>query len=100
MAHTYAAPLTTHGAASARSIIDSHDEVARERRSLRARANLALVTLWAGLAVAIAVYAIDRERVGAGVLAVFVVAQLLAPWRAAFRSDDDEPVQRPIAFNA
>jgi hypothetical protein len=97
MAHTYAVRLT-HGASPARSSIDSPDEVARERQSLRARANLALVTLWAGLAVAIAVYAIDRESVGAGVLAVFVVAQLLAPWLAAFRSEDEEPVQRPIAF--
>ena len=56
--------------------------------------------MWAGLAVAIAAYAIDRESVGAGVLAVFVVAQLIVPWRAAFRSEDEEPAQRPIAFPA
>ena len=99
MAHTYA-PRLTHGASTARSSIDPPDEVALERRSLRARANLALVALWAGLAVAIAVYAIDRESVGAGVLAVFVVSQLLVPWRAAFSSDDEEPAQRPIAFAA
>jgi hypothetical protein len=97
MAQTYAARLT-HGAAPARSSIDTPDEVALERRSLRARANLALVALWASLAVAIAVYAIDRESVGAGVLAVFVVLQLIVPWRAAFRSDDEEATQRPIAF--
>ena len=97
MAHTIAARLS-HRAAARSSSIDSPDEVALERRSLRARANLALVALWAGLAVAIAVYAIDRESIGAGVLAVFVVSQLLVPWRAAFRSDDEEPAQRPIAF--
>ena len=67
---------------------------------MRARANLALVAMWAGLAVAIAAYAIDRESVGAGVLAVFVVAQLIVPWRAAFRSEDEGPAQRPIAFPA
>ena len=99
MANTYAARLT-HGAASARSRTESPDEVALERRSLRARANLALVAMWAGLAVAIAAYAIDRESVGAGVLAVFVVLQLIVPWRAAFRSEDEEPAQRPIAFPA
>ena len=99
MAHTYAARLT-HGAASARSRTESPDEVALERRSLRARANLALVAMWAGLAVAIAAYAIDRESVGAGVLAVVVVSLLVVPWRAAFRSEDQEPAQRPIAFAA
>ena len=34
------------------------------------------------------------------VLAVFVVTQLIVPWRAAFRSEDEEPAQRPIAFAA
>jgi hypothetical protein len=96
---TYAARIT-HGAASARSRTESHDEVALERRSLRARANLALVAMWAGLAVAIAAYAIDRESVGAGVLAVVVVSLLVVPWQAAFRSEDQEPAQRPIAFAA
>jgi hypothetical protein len=99
MAHTYAARLTRR-AATAPSSSESVDEVALERRSLRARANLALVALWAGLAVAIAVYAIDRESVGAGVLAVLVVSQLLVPWRAAFSSDDEEATRRPIAFAA
>src|SRR4051812_12975523 len=66
MAHTYAARLT-HGAAS-RTRTDVSDDVEHERRALRARANLGLVALWAGLAVAIAVYAIDRESIGAGVL--------------------------------
>ena len=99
MAHTYAARLS-HDAASARSRIESSDEVALERRSSRARANLALVAMWAGLAVAIAAYAIDRESVGAAVLAVLVVAQLIVPWRAAFRSEDEEPAERPMAFAA
>jgi hypothetical protein len=97
MAHTYATRLS-HGAASARSRTESPDEVALERRSLRARANLALVAMWAGLAVAIAAYAIDRDSIGAGVLAVFVVAQLVVPWRAAFSNDDEPSVQRPISF--
>jgi hypothetical protein len=96
MAHTYAAPLT-HGAAS-RLRTDVSDDVERERRSSRARANLGLVALWAGLAIAIAVYAIDRESIGAGVLALLVLSQMLVPWRAAVGSDD-EPAQRPIAFD-
>ena len=95
MTHTYA-PRLAHGSAAARSI-SSPDEVVRERRSLRARANLTLVALWAGLAVAIAVYAIDRSSVGAGVLAALVALQMAVPWRVAFRGDE-EPVQRPIAF--
>jgi hypothetical protein len=96
MAHTYAARLT-HGAAS-RTRTDVSDDVEHERRSLRARANLGLVALWAGLAVAIAVYAIDCESIGAGVLALLVLSQMLVPWRAAVGSDD-EPAQRPIAFD-
>jgi hypothetical protein len=96
MAHTYAAPLT-HGAAS-RIRTDVSDDVEHERRSLRARANAGLVALWAGLAIAIAVYAIDRESIGAGVLALVVLSQMLVPWRAAVGSDD-EPAQRPIAFD-
>src|SRR3954454_20584085 len=79
MAHTYAAPLT-HAAAS-RTRTDVSDDVEHERRSLRARANLGLVALWAGLVVAIAVYAIDRESIGAGVLALLAVSQMLVPWR-------------------
>jgi hypothetical protein len=96
MAHTYAARLT-HGAAS-RTRTDVSDDVEHERRSLRARANLGLVALWAGLAVAIAVYAIDCESIGAGVLALLVLSQMLVPWRVVVGSDD-EPAQRPIAFD-
>jgi hypothetical protein len=96
MAHTYTAPLI-HGAAS-RTRTDVSDDVEHERRSLRARANVGLVALWAGLAVAIAVYAIDRESIGAGVLALLVLSQMLVPWRAAV-GGDDEPSQRPIAFD-
>jgi hypothetical protein len=96
MAHTHAAPLV-HGGASARSAAGP-DDVTAERRMLRARANLGLAAIWAGLAVAIAVYAIDKESVGAGALAVFVLSQLLVPWRAAFRSDDEQHPPRPMAF--
>ena len=96
MAHSYA-PRLAHGATSARSA-SPRDEVQRERWSIKARANLALVTLWAGMAVAIAVYAIDRASVGAGVLAVVVAAQIVVPWRAVFQGGDEEPAHRPIAF--
>src|SRR3954454_15674647 len=96
MAHTYAAPLT-HGAAS-RIRTDVSDDVEHERRSLRARANAGLVALSAGLALAIAVYAIDRERIGAGGRVLVVLCQMLVPGRAVVGSDD-EPAQRPIAFD-
>ena len=97
MADTYAARLVHTPAVTRRTL--RFDDVALERRSLTARANLALVAMWAGLAVAIVVYAIDKESVGAAILAVFVVWQLLVPWRAAFRSDDEERAPRQIAFS-
>ena len=94
MAQTHALRLT-HRAPSARAASHGEDEIAREHRSSRARAGLALVTAWAALAVAIAVHAIDHESIGAAALAVFVASLLAAPWRAVVAGE--EP-RRQIAF--
>jgi hypothetical protein len=96
MAHTLSARLTRRPA-SARSASRS-DDVIRERQTLKARANVALAAIWAGLTVAIVVYAIDNESLGAAALAVFTAWQLLVPWRAAFASDDAQRAPRVIAF--
>jgi hypothetical protein len=93
MAQTYA-PRLVRRAAVARDR-SRGDDIARDRRSVRARANLVLVVAWAALAVAIAVHAIDHASIGAGAFAVLVVSLLAAPWRVAV--GDEEP-RAQIAF--
>ena len=88
MAQTYAPRLARrHAVDRDRS---QTDDTVREHRSFVARANVVLVAAWAALAVAIAVYAIDNESVGAGAFAVFVVSLLAAPWRAAVGTEEPE----------
>ena len=63
------------------------------------RAHVALVVLWAGLAVAIVAYAIARESIGALVLALFVAWLARVPWTAARSGDRDAAAEaRPITF--
>jgi hypothetical protein len=65
----------------------------------RFRAHVALVVLWAGLAVAIVAYAIVRESIGALVLALFVAWLARVPWAAAWSGERDAAAEaRPITF--
>jgi hypothetical protein len=65
----------------------------------RFRAHVALVVLWAGLAVAIVAYAIVRQSLGALALALFVAWLARVPWTAAWSGDRDAEAQaRPITF--
>ena len=65
----------------------------------RFRAHVALVVLWAGLAVAIVAYAIARESIGAVVLALFVAWLARVPWTAARSGSRDAAAEaRRITF--
>ena len=65
----------------------------------RLRAHVALVVLWAGLAVAVVAYAIARESIGALVLALFVAWLARVPWTAARLGERDAAAEaRPITF--
>jgi hypothetical protein len=65
----------------------------------RFRGHVALVVLWAGLAVAIVAYAIARESIGALVLALFVAWLARMPWTAAWSGERDAAAQaRRITF--
>jgi hypothetical protein len=65
----------------------------------RFRAHVALVVLWAGLAVAIVAYAIARQSLGALALALFVAWLARVPWTAARSVDDEAAAEaRPITF--
>ena len=65
----------------------------------RFRARVALVVLWAGLAVAIVAYAIARESIGAVVLALFVAWLARVPWTAARSGNRDAAAEaRRITF--
>jgi hypothetical protein len=67
----------------------------------RFRAHVALVVLWAGLAVAIVAYAIARESIGALVLALFVAWLARVPWAATWSGERDGAAEaRPITFIA
>jgi hypothetical protein len=65
----------------------------------RFQAHVALVVLWAGLAVAIVAYAIARESIGAVVLALFVAWLARVPWTAARSGNRDAAAEaRRITF--
>ena len=65
----------------------------------RFRARVALVVLWAGLAVAIVAYAIARESIGAVLLALFVAWLARVPWTAARSGNRDAAAEaRRITF--
>jgi hypothetical protein len=65
----------------------------------RFRAHVAVVVLWAGLAVAIVAYAIARESIGALGLALFVAWLARMPWTAAWSGERDSAAQaRRITF--
>jgi hypothetical protein len=65
----------------------------------RFRAHVALIVLWAGLAVAIVAYAIARQSLGALALALFVAWLARVPWTAARSGDRDGAAEaRPITF--
>jgi hypothetical protein len=95
MSHTYTARLPRARSASRGDQVV--DEIARDHIAARTRASASLVVAWASLAVAIAVYAIDRGSIGAAILAVVVTWQTTATWRAVV-SRHSEPPPRQITF--
>lgn len=83
--------------ASEHSTAETSDLPATPRE--RFRAHVALVVLWAGLAVAIVAYAIARESIGALVLALFVAWLARVPWTAARSGERDAAAEaRAITF--
>ena len=65
----------------------------------RFRAHVALIVLWAGLAVAIVAYAIARESIGAVILALLVAWLARVPWTAARSGNRDAAAEaRRITF--
>ena len=57
------------------------------------RANLAIAVGWAALAVVFGAYAIVRDSVGAGLLALVVIWCMRLAWVAAWHGEEDE--ERP-----